>query len=151
MPVKRKRSKRTDRYDIENLMPSDFLDLLVASPSGRKGDVFETEDDLRQGWETNKCRMMELVPFGENVPFYACHPGTRPAPWYKFEAKEPRRVTGKQMWVDFRGELHEEDAIETQEDYLRRLGLLSAEEEEMLRIRPTTNRQTTRLNRTEQS
>ena len=133
MPAIRRRvpRERRDEFDFDRLTLNDkFAVRHAVVLDGRRTGRVHTHNDLRSAWDANRERLMSQ-----------CQPGTRPACWWRFEAPEKRRVVGTrpvlcQPWQvnPFKNwnagdVIGKEQILESETDFLRRHGLLTAEEE----------------------
>lgn len=121
------RKKRIDKMKPRELTMQQFMDLWC----GGGGEAFESPFLRRAAYFEHREELMEATP-----------PGMRPAAFFDFEASEPRRVIGREERFEpyshrpakvkcSCGEMHMGYSciLERDEDYLRRLDLLTPEEE----------------------
>ena len=120
------------------------IDHLLSGWCLESGFPFENEAERRQKWSQNRAYLMSFVGKDEAPGFYSQHGlklGTRPAGWWSYEAKAPRRrirntakakAIGTKMhlgipalWTEYIDTAAE---FETEVKYLRRHGLGTAEE-----------------------
>lgn len=150
MPVrKRKRSRRSrnsfewERLDILDRIsliqgrlgnltgPADADGFPVDPDFGLRG-VFQTWEDLEEGYETNREILLFLWEGNRSRHRPAIDggtlPGTRPGSWWRFEAPEQPAILGTINDPDF-GEI---SIYEFQEETLDRLGLIDDHERELL-------------------
>jgi hypothetical protein len=115
MPTKRTRRRASRRA---NAVTSESVRLMLLTgvyfyfldPAPAREDTPPSDDVLRAAWELLR---EELI--AEHV---AAEPGTRPWAWWRFDASEQRRLVAGDH--------------ETEVAYLRRLNLLTADEERTL-------------------
>ena len=143
MPTTRKRRARGRRREV----PAEVLSYFKDDPSAPSFLYFMTDAELRGAWNQAKDEILE-----EWVREY---PGSRPRAWWKYESPEPRRRVGgvgqaafevsayveqyergvPDHWVtraDFLSGIvvdpKNPPSFESEAHYLRRLGLLQADE-----------------------
>ena len=148
MPLKRRRLRRSDRFDWENLSGNDRFCLAFGFRHHRpESTVFRTEEDLREAWEANRDRLCTVRGLDDDFGG-DCHPtepGKRPRYYWKFEASElPRQIGWRKLrckpchyWYLKRGykvgdKIGRRKVFELQEDVLRRLGEIGPDEERLL-------------------
>jgi len=150
MPVKRRRLRRSGRFDWDNLDLGDVFHLAYGKlPHRSTMCVFQTEEDLREAWEANKERFCTIRGLDDDFggDCYPNEPGKRCRGFWRFEASERPKFIGwrtvrlkvwqQSAWYASKG-IYEGDRIgrrkvfELQEDVLRRIGAISEDEERLL-------------------
>jgi len=112
------RKKRVAKVKVDDLSDAQFFDLCLG---GR--NTFENDFLRRAAYWKHKDELMELV-----------NAGARPAAFWDYEGHE-RLVLREEPtgFKDRKGKPYVHKVLEDQEDALRRLGLLTAEEEAQLK------------------
>ena len=142
MPTIRKR-KYQRRYPNE--LSDDQKDNLLSGFS-LGPEPFSSEEERRKAWTAHRDELMQYIGHTSGPGFYSQNGlrlGTRPAAWWQYDAKEPRRrlhgdisikpigeeISGNGTLRFWTAAVHD-DEFETQHEYLRRHGLLTDAEQE---------------------
>jgi hypothetical protein len=150
MPVKRRRLRRSERFDWDNLGLNDVFHLAYGRlPHRASMTIFNTKDDLREAYFVNRDRLVTVrgLDDGFRGDCYPNEPGNRPRAFWRFEATERPRFIGwrtirlriwqTSAWYTSKGiqagdQIGRRKVFELQEDVLRRLGEMSDDEERLL-------------------
>ncbi len=152
MPVKRRRLRRSGRFDWDNLGLNDIFHLAYGSlPHRVDNSVFRTKDDLREAYEACRERLVTVDGLDDGFGGDSWHnqPGTRCRAFWKFEATERPKCIGWRterfkFWMICANPLAVANGVkvgdrigrhkvyECQEDVLRRIGAIGEDEEALL-------------------
>src|SRR5580704_3685462 len=149
MPLKRRRLRRSDRFDWENLDGNDRF-CLTWGRLRHRGAIFRSLAELREAYWLNRDRLLSIRGLSDLSPNECCQsePGTRPRCYWRFEATERPKFIGWRtlrwkpwevtQWLrenrgaEVGGRKGRRRVYECQEDTLRRLGEIGPDEERLL-------------------